>query len=84
MGAILRLAVPYTGMILTALAWARDPRPSRMGAATLLLGLGLAHHMTTVLLIPGWLRLMVGSTTTRRSKRNLKFRNKICPIKRGS
>ena len=49
------------GMVLTALAWADDPRPGRMGAATLVLGLGLAHHVTTVLLIPGWLRLMVGS-----------------------
>jgi Protein O-mannosyl-transferase TMEM260-like len=50
------------GMVLTALAWTKDPRPWRMGAATLLLGLGLAHHLTTVLLIPGWLRLMVGTT----------------------
>lgn len=53
------------GMVLTALAWAKDPKPWRMGAATMLLGLGLAHHMTTVLLIPGWLRLMVGSTVSR-------------------
>jgi hypothetical protein len=55
-------ALLIIGMVLTALAWAKDPRPSRMAAATLLLGLGLAHHMTTILLIPGWLRLMVGST----------------------
>ena len=31
----------------------------------MLLGLGLAHHMTTVLLIPGWLRLMMGSDVSR-------------------
>lgn len=49
------------GMILTALAWARDPRPVRLGAATLFIGLGLAHHVTTVLLLPGWLRLILGS-----------------------
>jgi hypothetical protein len=53
------------GMVLTALAWVEDPGPRRMAAATLLLGLGLAHHVTTVLLIPGWLRLMVGSTVSR-------------------
>lgn len=50
------------GMVLTALAWADDPRPTRLGAATLLVGLGLAHHVTTVLLLPGWLRLVLGST----------------------
>jgi len=63
------------GLVLTALVWADDPRPGRMGAATLLLGLGLAHHMTTVLLIPGWLRLMVGSTTARQltNKRTVTF-----------
>lgn len=53
------------GMVLTALNWAEDPRPRKMAVATLLLGLGLAHHVTTVLLIPGWLRLMVGSTVPR-------------------
>ena len=50
------------GIVLTALAWARDPRPWRLGAATLLIGLGLANHLTTVLLLPGWLRLVLGST----------------------
>ena len=58
-------AALVAGLVLTALAWAKDPVPWRMGAATMLLGLGLAHHMTTVLLIPGWLRLMVGSDNSR-------------------
>jgi hypothetical protein len=56
--------VLVAGMLLTALAWERDPRPWRMGASTFLLGLGLAHHLTTMLLIPGWLRLMMGSTAS--------------------
>ena len=41
------------GLILALLRWAENPTLTRLGIASLLGGLGLAHHMATSLLIPG-------------------------------
>lgn len=40
-------------LILTLLRWGENPTPRRLGVAALLVGLGMAHHMATTLLIPG-------------------------------
>jgi hypothetical protein len=41
------------GLILALLRWADTPTPRRLAVVGLLLGLSLAHHGATVLLIPG-------------------------------
>jgi hypothetical protein len=41
------------GLILALLRWADAPTPRRLALAGLVLGLSLAHHGATVLLIPG-------------------------------
>ena len=41
------------GLILALLAWSEKPAPMRLGLVGLTLGLGLSHHMSTVLLLPG-------------------------------
>ncbi|MGH2538716.1 MAG: protein O-mannosyl-transferase family [Candidatus Promineifilaceae bacterium] len=41
------------GFILLILRWAERPTSGRLGAASAVLGLGLANHAATVLLLPG-------------------------------
>lgn len=41
------------GLILALLAWSENPTPLRLGVVGLIIGLGLSHHMATVLLLPG-------------------------------
>lgn len=41
------------GLILALLAWSDNPTPLRLGLVGLSVGLGLSHHMATVLLLPG-------------------------------
>lgn len=41
------------GLILALMAWSIKPTPVRLGLAGLMIGLGLSHHMATVLLLPG-------------------------------
>lgn len=45
--------VILSALILALLRWAEKPTLARLGIASLLGGLGLAHHMATTLLIPG-------------------------------
>lgn len=49
------------GIILLLLRWADDPTPHRLALVGLTVGLSLAHHAATVLLIPGcvWYVLIV-------------------------
>jgi hypothetical protein len=49
---MLQVAI-MAALILALLCWAENPTPARLGAASFLGGLGLAHHMATTLLIPG-------------------------------
>lgn len=42
-----------TGLLLVLLAWSEKPVPIRLGWIGLLIGLGLSHHMSTALLLPG-------------------------------
>ncbi len=42
-------------ILLAAIGWADDPRPSRMYLLAGLVGLSLAHHRSTLLLLPGLL-----------------------------
>ncbi len=46
-------AVFVAAILLAALAWADDPRPARAYLLAGLAGLSLAHHRTTLLLLPG-------------------------------
>ena len=41
------------GLLLALLRWGRQPDPRRLALVGLLLGLGLSHHLATVLLLPG-------------------------------
>jgi len=41
------------GLILGLLRWSDQPSPLRFGLVGLCVGLGLSHHMSTVLLLPG-------------------------------
>jgi len=41
------------GLILALMAWSEKPTSVRLGLVGLLIGLGLSHHMATVLLLPG-------------------------------
>jgi len=41
------------GLILALMVWSADPAPRRLGVVGLTIGLGLSHHMATVLLLPG-------------------------------
>ncbi len=41
------------GLLLVLLAWFEKPVPIRLGWIGLLIGLGLSHHMSTALLLPG-------------------------------
>jgi len=41
------------GLILAIFAWSESPSPLRLGLVGLITGLGLSHHMATVLLLPG-------------------------------
>jgi hypothetical protein len=43
----------FAAWLLALLRWRERPSPRRLGLAALLLGLGLANHLSTALLLPG-------------------------------
>jgi len=49
------------GMILLALRWSERPTPARLGLLGLGVGLGLSHHLATLLLLPGLTFFIFGS-----------------------
>ena len=49
------------GIILAVLRWSDQPSPRRFGLVGLCVGLGLSHHMSTVLLLPGVAFFIVAS-----------------------
>src|SRR3990172_9263057 len=59
------------GLILALLRWSDQPSPLRLGLVGMCVGLGISHHMSTVLLMPGVAFFILSS----QARQVFKFKN---------